>query len=75
MLDKKRLRDKMTENCYSMDKLSSILGINPATLYRKMMGSSDFTRNEIQLLRGVLALTNEDTELIFFAPELANTQV
>ena len=36
-----------------------------------MSGISDFTRNEIQLIKAALNLSNEEVENIFFARELA----
>ena len=43
------------------------IGINPATLYRKMNGESDFTRAEMQLLREILELSLAESNEIFFA--------
>ena len=47
--------------------IARILGINEATLYRKISGESDFTRNEIQLFRQALGLTSCEIDAIFFA--------
>ena len=51
----------------SAKDVAVILGINEATLYRKMNGKSDFTRNEIQIVRQALAMTTDEVENIFFA--------
>lgn len=51
----------------SFDDVSKIIGCNLATLYRKLSGESDFTRNEIQIIRGALDLSTEDVDKIFFA--------
>ena len=62
---------KLAENDMNIKRLSDILGINEATLYRKMNGTSDFTRNEIQTIKLVLRLSIDDVENIFFAKGLA----
>ena len=54
---------------YSMAALSSALGVNPATLTRKMSGESDFNRNEIKILKDCLGLSNDNVDAIFFSDE------
>ena len=51
----------------TMLSVADRLGVNPATLYRKVYGQSDFTRGEIQLLREILGLTVREADAIFFA--------
>lgn len=51
----------------SMEEIAKNLGINVATLYRKLNSKSDFTRAEIQALRGLLEITAQEVEDIFFA--------
>ena len=46
------------------------IGINPATLYRKMNGESDFTRAEMQLLRDILGLSLTESDEIFLPKSL-----
>lgn len=46
---------------------AKIIGVTPTSLYRKMNGISDFTRNEIQLFRSSLDLTSETVDAIFFS--------
>lgn len=60
-------KSKLAECCVSLREIAVIMGCNEATLYRKMNGTSDFTRNEIQLIKQKLKLTSEDVEAIFFA--------
>lgn len=57
---------KVREHGLTLDKIAEYLGINPATLSRKMNGSSDFTRNELELLRQKLLLSSSEFQLIFF---------
>lgn len=56
---------------YTVKGIATIIGRNEATLHRKMSGISDFTRNEIQLIKAALNLSTEEVDNIFFARELA----
>lgn len=58
----------VSKNGFTLENVANMLGINQSTLYRKMHGYSDFTRNEITILREKLHLSFNDTEEIFFAP-------
>ena len=49
-----------------MEQIAVFLGINPATLYRKMSQETEFTRNEIATLKTVLNLTLQEMDDIFF---------
>ena len=60
------LKSKMVEKGITDQELSSLLGINQATLFRKKNGTSDFYRNEIKVIKEVLELTVKDIDLIFF---------
>ncbi len=60
------LKSKMVEKGITDQELSSLLGINQATLFRKKNGTSDFYRNEIKVIKEVLNLTDRDIDLIFF---------
>lgn len=54
----------------TMLSVADRLGVNPATLYRKVHGQSDFTRGEIQLLREILGLTVREADAIFLLSDL-----
>lgn len=58
---------KLAELNKSMSEIATVIGVNQATLYRKINGTSDFTRNEIQLIRHALSLTVDEVDNIFFA--------
>lgn len=60
-------RAKMAEQEMSVKEVATAIGINEVTLYRKMKGETDFTRNEIQLIRHVMRMTPEEVDAIFFA--------
>ena len=49
-------------------EVAAFLGINEATLYRKIKAKGNFTREEINKLIGFLCIDNP--EAIFFAHEL-----
>lgn len=70
-MDEKKLKARMVERGVTCAMLAKLLGVNPATLSRKMCGRTDFKRAEIQQIR--LALSLDDTEIssIFFADKLA----
>lgn len=53
------------------EDVAAIIGVNPATLYRKISGVSDFTRREIQTISRAYSLTADDINNIFFADKLA----
>lgn len=67
MFDKNKFRAKVIENGLTMTQVANQLNINVATLYRKVNGTSDFTRTEIQTLKDLLKLTVREATEIFFA--------
>jgi len=52
----------------TLENVANAIGINPATLSRKIAGESDFKRHEIQAVKNYLGLSLEDVDDIFFAP-------
>lgn len=68
MFDKQKFRAILILSGKSISDVAKYLGINEATLYRKMNGTSDFYRNEIQLLCDYLNI--ENPKEIFFAEKL-----
>lgn len=65
MFDKKKFKAKVVMSGKTMQEIANLLEINQATLYRKVNGSSDFYREEIQMLCEYLNI--EDPSEIFFA--------
>ena len=59
---------------HSKEDIAAALGINIATLYRKINGESDFTLSELKRLKEILGLSNDDVYRIFFGGELAEMQ-
>lgn len=58
----------------TLEELASRIGINNATLYRKMTGKSEFSRNELQAIRDILYLNDEQFLHIFFENKLGKMQ-
>ena len=74
MYNERRFREKLVGAGLTIERLAGIIGINQATLYRKIAGKSEFTRIEMQIVQNALHLSREDLCSIFFADELAKTQ-
>lgn len=70
MFDRNKFRGRVVAEGYTLAEVAAKIGMNPATLYRKMSGLSDFTREDIQKLRALLHLSAEETDVIFFAERL-----
>ena len=69
MFDKKRLQAQMVLVGMNVKEVSTALGINETTFYRKMNNDGDFSRKEISQLVEILKI--EDPMIIFFADEIA----
>ena len=66
MFNKNKFRAKVIEKGFTMKQIAEVLYISEVTLYRKINGTSDFTRKEIQKLKEILKLDVEAVEEIFF---------
>lgn len=67
MFNKNLFKAKLVEHGYSVKDVADMLGCNQATLYRKINGTSDFDRNDIQLIKLTFNLSPEEVNNIFFA--------
>lgn len=67
MFNRNKFRAKIIEQNLTNEEVATHLNISATTLYRKMNGSSDFTRNEIQLLKDLLKLSVKEANDIFFS--------
>lgn len=67
MFNKNAFKAKVVGAGMTLAEVAAKIGINPATLGRKMSGESDFTRAEIQKMRSILEMTAADADAIFFA--------
>lgn len=67
MLDKAKLCGRIRAYGLTMEQTAKYLGVNSATLSRKINGISEFNRNEIELLRVKLSLSADELQEIFFS--------
>lgn len=67
MFQKNLFKAQLKVKRKTVKDVAEAVGINEVTLYRKMNGTSDFTRNEIQMIRQYLNLQAEEVDEIFFA--------
>jgi transcriptional regulator with XRE-family HTH domain len=65
MFDQKKFKALLVMKGKTMQDIAGLLNINQATLYRKINGSSDFFRKEIQAICEYLEIENPND--IFFA--------
>lgn len=70
MLNVQKLKGKMVEKGKNVETVSSDLGINPATFYRKMNNNSFEIREADELVK-ILSLTHEEATSIFFSDTVA----
>lgn len=73
MFDRRKFQAQLILSGKTMEDVANILGINIATLYRKVNNDGSFTRREISAMLPVLGI--EDPCEIFFADEFTETQV
>lgn len=64
-MNDRKLRAKLVENDYTIERFSSEISINTTTFYRKISNSS-FTIKEVQQMMKVLSLNREEVFDIFF---------
>lgn len=71
MMNPDKLRGKIVENGYSCKTFSDAIGIGRTALYRKLNGTTEFSRSEIQAITTVLHLTSEQLLDIFFGNKVS----
>lgn len=69
MLNKNALRAKIYSEGYKIKDLTKALGMKESTFYRKMRGTSEFTRIEMENLIETLHISNPLD--IFFSEEVS----
>lgn len=66
-INKDKLRGKIVENRMNLEDFSRVIGMNPATFYRKLQGDGqNFTVGQMHKIVDVLHLSNEEAMAIFF---------
>ena len=66
------MRSNLLMNCLwyediSLDQLAEILEMTPETLFRKIFQEEEFTPEEIHKIVGILGLTEDETNTIFYS--------
>lgn len=74
MIDNTELRIQMLRHGDNSKSLAGALGKSPATVCHKLKGSQPFTHVEIQKIIERYNLTPEETQNIFFAPQVAKSE-
>ena len=67
MFQKNEFKAEIIRKGLTIEAVAKAIGIDSATLHRKMNGNGDFYRNEIEKLINLLDLSGEDVLRIFFA--------
>ena len=67
MFQRNEFEAEVKRNGLTIKAVAQAIGIDTATLYRKMSGNGDFYRNEIEKLIRLLNLSGEAVVRIFFA--------
>lgn len=67
MFDEKQFRIKLISAGFTVKDIAQVIGINETTLYRKIKGITDFSRNEMSIIKTFLKLNSDEFEKIFFA--------
>lgn len=59
------LKGKIVENGYTLSSLREELGISSTAITRKMQGKSEFKLSEVNKIKTLLNISNEETIKIF----------
>lgn len=71
MVNTQLLRKKMADNNSTISDVAEKIGVDKATLYRRMADTEAFTIGEVEKIAAVLGLSHEDAVNIFFNPDVA----
>ena len=66
MTNELELKAECVKKGMTLAELANKIGVDASTLYRKFKGGSEFSRNEMQIIRSVLELSDERFLEIFF---------
>jgi transcriptional regulator with XRE-family HTH domain len=67
LFQKNEFKAEVVRRGLTLEKVAVQMGIDAATLHRKMNGSSDFYRSEIEKIIEMMGLSGDDVLRIFFA--------
>ena len=71
MVDTRLLRIKIEEKRTNISEIASKMGIDKATLYRRIANSETFSIGEVGKIAEILNLTHDEAVSIFFSHEVA----
>lgn len=71
MVNTRLLRGKIEEKGTSVAEIAAKMGIDKATLYRRIANSESFTIGEVGRITEILSLSHEEAVSIFFNHEVA----
>ena len=71
MVDTRLLRIKIEEKRTNISEIASKMGIDKATLYRRIANSETFTIGEVGKIAEFLNLTHDEAVSIFFSHDVA----
>lgn len=71
MVDTAKLKKEISQRCTNISEVAAQMGIDKATLYRRIADSDSFTIGEVDKLVSILALSASDAVSIFFANDVA----
>lgn len=70
-MNSNKLRGEIVSQGFTLAEFSKASGIKVTSLYRKLKGLSEFDRAEIEAIIGLLHLSPEQTENIFFTRKVS----
>lgn len=65
------LKSKITERRTNVSEIAAQMGVDKATLYRRIADGSSFTIGEVEKITEVLQLSHDDAISIFFSQTVA----
>lgn len=71
MVDTRLLRQKIDEKRTTISEIASKMGIDKATLYRRIANSETFTIGEVGMITEILNLSHDEAVSIFFSHSVA----
>ena len=71
MVNTRLLRGKIEEKGTNISEIAAKIGVDKATLYRRIANSETFTIGEVGKITEILGLTREESISIFFSQTVA----
>lgn len=71
MVNTRLLRDKIEEKRTSISEVAAQMGVDKATLYRRIANSESFTIGEVGRITEILNLSHDEAVSIFFSQSVA----